>query len=199
MSWAAHTVFPTTPRGAAPSRLFAKASTVFANGMMVDASSDRRARGVHRLVSCAGADSRSSPTAAPTFAASSLLASLALSALPALAIIDSDGVETPNIFTSIFFTLAVALLAVCTVGILYLAAREALDKNEENNLREEDARAERVMAANKGRIQGSAGPSGSKGKKKKLSPSQQVSNDGPNRRERRKMERSGTQDSGDDE
>ena len=39
-------------------------------------------------------------------------------------------------------------------------------------------------------VQGSAGPSGAKSKKKKLSPSQQVSNL-PNRRERRRMERDG--------
>jgi hypothetical protein len=63
-------------------------------------------------------------TTTATAFASSLLASLALSALPALAEIDADGVEVPNIFTSIFFTLAVALLGVCTLGILYLAARE---------------------------------------------------------------------------
>jgi hypothetical protein len=65
--------------------------------------------------------------------------------------------------------------------------------------REEDERAERVIAANKGRIQGSAGPSGSKSKKKKLSPSQQVSDLGPNRRERRKMARDGTGDTGDED
>lgn len=64
------------------------------------------------------------PQTTTTFAASFLLASLALSALPALADLDADGVETPNIITSIFFTIAVALLGVCTLGILYLAARE---------------------------------------------------------------------------
>lgn len=64
------------------------------------------------------------PQTTTTFAASFMLASLALSALPALADLDPDGVETPNIITSIFFTIAVVLLGVCTLGILYLAALE---------------------------------------------------------------------------
>lgn len=70
---------------------------------------------------------------------------------------------------------------------------QALDRQEEKKAREEDERAERVAAANKGRIQGSAGPSGAKSKKKKLSPSQQVSTL-PNRRERRRMEREGDEE-----
>jgi hypothetical protein len=99
--------------------------------------------------------------------------------------VDADGVETPNILTTIFFTVAVALLAVITLGILYLSAREALDKGEEIKAREEEERIERVAKANKGRIPGEA-------KKKKLSPSQQLAADGGqllNRRERRRLER----------
>jgi len=48
---------------------------------------------------------------------------------------DVDGVEVPNIFTSIFFTIAVILLGVITLGILYLSLREALDKREESEVR----------------------------------------------------------------
>ena len=92
----------------------------------------------------------------------------------------------PNILTTIFFTVAVALLAVITLGVLYLSAREALDKQEEIRAREEDERAERVVAANKGRVPGIP-----KQKKKKLSPSQRAGELGPNRRERRRMEREG--------
>ena len=63
-----------------------------------------------------------------TLIASSLLVSLALSPLPALAL-DADGVEAPNIITTIFFTLAVALLAVCTAGIVYLGIREVRSRS----------------------------------------------------------------------
>ena len=75
----------------------------------------------------------------------------------------------------------------CTLGVIYLAGMDALDRREERMAREEDERAERVIAANKGRLQNAVG--GGK-KKKKLTPSQQVSNL-PNRRERRRMEREG--------
>ena len=52
---------------------------------------------------------------------------------PALAELDADGVPPPNILTTIGFTIAVALLAVITLGVLYLSAREALDKQEEHS------------------------------------------------------------------
>ena len=74
-------------------------------------------------------------TTTTTFVASSMLASLALSALPALADLDADGVETPNIITSIFFTIAVLLLGVCTLGIIYLAAREVRRRHSKGILR----------------------------------------------------------------
>lgn len=127
-------------------------------------------------------------TAPATAVASAALSSLTLAALPALAELDADGVPKPNILTTIFFTIAVALLAVITLGVLYLSAREALDKQEEIRAREEDERAERVVAANKGRV-----PGMKKEKKKKLSPSQRAGELGPNRRERRRMEREGIQ------
>ena len=72
----------------------------------------------------------------------------------------------PNILTTIGFTLAVALLAVITLGVLYLSAREALDKQEEQKAREEEERAERVLAANKGRVPG-MGPAGARGRRRK--------------------------------
>jgi hypothetical protein len=110
--------------------------------------------------------------------------------LPSLAVeIDSDGVQTPNILTTIGFTIAVALLAVITLGVLYLSAREALDKAEEQNAREEDERAERVIKANKGRVPGMGPSGGKKQKKKKSTPLAQAGDLGPNRRERRRMER----------
>ena len=121
-----------------------------------------------------------------------------LCALPgaALAEVDADGVPPPNILTTIGFTLAVALLAVITLGVLYLSVREALDKQEEQKAREEEERAERVLAANKGRVPG-MGPAGGKRKKKKKStPLAQVGELGPNRRERRRMAREGD-DAGD--
>ena len=110
----------------------------------------------------------------------------------ALAEVDADGVP-PNILTTIGYTLAVALLAVITLGVLYLSAREALDKQEEQKAREEEERAERVLAANKGRVPG-MGPAGGKRKKKKSAPLTQVGDLGPNRRERRRMARDGADD-----
>jgi hypothetical protein len=74
------------------------------------------------------------PTDARRLPASAFLASTAaFAAFPAFAALDADGVESPNILTTIFFTVAVALLAVITLGVLYLSAREALDKQEEIN------------------------------------------------------------------
>ena len=82
--------------------------------------------------------------------------------------------------------------------MLYLSAREALDRQEERKAREEDERAERVLAANKGRVPG-MGPAGGKRKKKKSTPLAQVGDLGPNRRERRRMARDGVDDDDDDE
>jgi hypothetical protein len=131
------------------------------------------------------------PTDTRRLPASAFLASTAaFAAFPAFAALDADGVESPNILTTIFFTVAVALLAVITLGVLYLSAREALDKQEEIKAREEDERAERVLAANNGRVPG-AYDQGKKKKKKKLTPSQMAAEVGPNRRERRKLEREG--------
>lgn len=131
------------------------------------------------------------PTDTRRLPASAFLASTAaFAAFPAFAALDADGVESPNILTTIFFTVAVALLAVITLGVLYLSAREALDKQEEQKAREEDERAERVLAANKGRVPG-MGPAGGKRKKKKSTPLAQVGDLGPNRRERRRMARDG--------
>ena len=143
----------------------------------------------------ARAESRAPAPEAPTDArrlpSSAFLASTAaFAAFPAFAALDADGVESPNILTTIFFTVAVALLAVITLGVLYLSAREALDKQEEIKAREEDERAERVLAANNGRGPG-AYDQGKKKKKKKLTPSQMAAEVGPNRRERRKLEREG--------
>jgi len=129
------------------------------------------------------------PNVSVTLVVTAALVQLA-TVLPSLAVeIDSDGVQAPNILTTIGFTIAVALLAVITLGVLYLSAREALDKAEEQNAREEDERAERVIKANKGRVPGMGPSGGKKQKKKKSTPLAQAGDLGPNRRERRRMER----------
>ena len=109
----------------------------------------------------------------------------ALWALPALAAEYEDDYEGGSLITGIFFTIAVALLAVITFGIIYLSLREFMDRREEADAREEDDRAERVAEANKWQTKKEK-----KEKKKKLTPSQQVSTL-PNRRERRRLEREG--------
>ena len=69
--------------------------------------------------------------------------------MPAMAEFDADGVPETSIVTTIFFTVAVLLLGVITVGILYLSAREALDRKEESDAVEEEERQARVIEANK--------------------------------------------------
>ena len=96
--------------------------------------------------------------------------------------LDADGVPETSIVTTIFFTIAVLLLGVITVGILYLSAREALDRKEERDAREEEERQARVIEANKNNKNFAP-----KAKKQKVTPSMQAS--GLNRRERRKKER----------
>ena len=119
---------------------------------------------------------------APLAASVTALSALFLSAMPAMAELDADGVPETSIVTTIFFTIAVLLLGVITVGILYLSAREALDRKEERDAREEEERQARVIEANKNNKNFAP-----KAKKQKVTPSMQVS--GLNRRERRKKER----------
>ena len=119
---------------------------------------------------------------APLAASVTALSALFLSALPAMAELDADGVPETSIVTTIFFTIAVLLLGVITVGILYLSAREALDRKEERDAREEEERQARVIEANKNNKNFAP-----KAKKQKVTPSMQAS--GLNRRERRKKER----------
>ena len=119
---------------------------------------------------------------APLAASVTALSALFLSAMPAMAELDADGVPETSIVTTIFFTIAVLLLGVITVGILYLSAREALDRKEERDAREEEERQARVIEANKNNKNFAP-----KAKKQKVTPSMQAS--GLNRRERRKKER----------
>lgn len=119
---------------------------------------------------------------APLAASVTALSALFLSAMPAMAELDADGVPETSIVTTIFFTIAVLLLGVITVGILYLSAREALDRKEERDAREEEERQARVIEANKNNKNFAP-----KVKKQKVTPSMQAS--GLNRRERRKKER----------
>jgi len=200
-------VAATRPAHLAPRRVAPTASRGAADAFILAQDSSRAV--APRSTARASASSPASPPPGPR----SLLAPLGLRAavaaavaqlclLPgsALAEVDADGVPPPNILTTIGFTLAVALLAVITLGVLYLSAREALDKQEEQKAREEDERAERVLAANKGRVPG-MGPAGGKRKKKKSTPLAQVGDLGPNRRERRRMARDGenADDTSDDE
>mmetsp|Transcript_7528 Transcript_7528/g.30506 ORF Transcript_7528/g.30506 Transcript_7528/m.30506 type:complete len:206 (-) Transcript_7528:53-670(-) len=119
---------------------------------------------------------------APLAASMTALSAMFLSAMPAMAELDADGVPETSIVTTIFFTIAVLLLGVITVGILYLSAREALDRKEERDAREEEERQARVIEANKNNKNFAP-----KVKKQKVTPSMQAS--GLNRRERRKKER----------
>ena len=139
-------------------------------------------------------ETETKPHGTTTAAVTAVLCNLATASTAFAAEIDNDGVPPPNIFTTIGFTLAVALLAVITVGVLYLSLREALDKAEEQSAREDDARADRVIKANNGRVPG-LGPSGGKKiKKKKTTPLNAAGDLGPNRRERRRLERSEDED-----
>ena len=119
---------------------------------------------------------------APFTASATALSTLVLTAMPAMAEFDADGVPETSIVTPIFFTVAVLVLGVITVGILYLSAREALDRKEESDAVEEEERQARVIEANKNNKNFVP-----KTKKQKVTPSMQAS--GLNRRERRKKER----------
>ena len=74
---------------------------------------------------------------APLAASVTALSALFLSAMlrDGRVSFDADGVPETSIVTTIFFTIAVLLLGVITVGILYLSAREALDRKEERDAR----------------------------------------------------------------
>ena len=63
-----------------------------------------------------------------------------------------DGVQAASLGSQLAFALAVVLLLVITGGTLYVSAREAMDRKEESNAREEMERQERIVEANKGRL-----------------------------------------------
>ena len=64
-----------------------------------------------------------------------------------------DGVQAASLGSQFAFALAVVLLLVITGGTLYVSAREAMDRKEESDAREEMERQERIVEANKGRLQ----------------------------------------------
>lgn len=63
-----------------------------------------------------------------------------------------DAVTTTDPVVGAAFALAVVLLVVITGGMGYVAFREALDRNEEKNAREEEARQRRVIEANPNKV-----------------------------------------------
>lgn len=63
-----------------------------------------------------------------------------------------DGVQAASLGSQLAFTLAVVLLVIITVGTLYVSAREAMDRKEESDAREEMERQERIVEANKGKL-----------------------------------------------
>ena len=63
-----------------------------------------------------------------------------------------DGVQAASLGSQFAFALAVVLLLVITGGTLYVSAREAMDRKEESDAREEMERQERIVEANKGRL-----------------------------------------------
>ena len=63
-----------------------------------------------------------------------------------------DGVQAASLGSQLAFALAVVLLLVITGGTLYVSAREAMDRKEESDAREEMERQERIVEANKGRL-----------------------------------------------
>jgi len=63
-----------------------------------------------------------------------------------------DAVTTTDPIVAAAFALAVVLLVVITGGMGYVAFREALDRNEEKNAREEEARQRRVIEANPNKV-----------------------------------------------
>ena len=64
-----------------------------------------------------------------------------------------DGVQAASLGSQFAFALAVVLLLVITGGTLYVSVREAMDRKEESDAREEMERQERIVEANKGRLQ----------------------------------------------
>ena len=64
----------------------------------------------------------------------------------------NDGVQAASLGSQFAFALAVVLLLVITGGTLYVSAREAMDRKEESDAREEMERQERIVEANKGRL-----------------------------------------------
>ncbi|CAL6271336.1 unnamed protein product [Bathycoccus prasinos] len=63
-----------------------------------------------------------------------------------------DGVQAASLGSQLAFTLAVVLLVIITGGTLYVSAREAMDRKEESDAREEMERQERIVEANKGKL-----------------------------------------------
>jgi hypothetical protein len=63
-----------------------------------------------------------------------------------------DGVEQASFGSTVAFTIAIILLVVITGGTLYVSAREAMDRKEEADAREAMERQERIVEANKGRL-----------------------------------------------
>lgn len=63
-----------------------------------------------------------------------------------------DGVQAASLGSTIAFTVAVILLVIITGGTLYVSAREAMDRKEEADAREEMERQERIIEANKGKL-----------------------------------------------
>jgi len=63
-----------------------------------------------------------------------------------------DGVQAASLGSQFAFALAVVLLLVITGGTLYVSAREAMDRKEEADAREEMERQERIIEANKGKL-----------------------------------------------
>ena len=63
-----------------------------------------------------------------------------------------DGVQAASLGSTIALTVAVILLVIITGGTLYISAREAMDRKEETDAREEMERQERIIEANKGKL-----------------------------------------------
>ena len=63
-----------------------------------------------------------------------------------------DGGQAASLGSQLAFALAVVLLLIITGGTLYVSAREAMDRKEESDAREEMERQERIVEANKGRL-----------------------------------------------
>ena len=64
----------------------------------------------------------------------------------------ANAATSSDTLVGLAFGVAAALLVVITGGMAYIAAREALDRREEADAREDDARRRRVTAANEGKL-----------------------------------------------